>query len=267
MEAIAGKLVLSGVVGGLVVSAITVAGERYGGKLGGLIGGLPSAVIVIYLFIGWVHGPELAHEGTSGFPLAYAIGMFCVFLYVLLRNGNLVVAALTFVVVWLVLQTALVLADFRNYPAGLAISAAFLCFILVYLWSRGAEILELGAGARLRGMSLPTRILIGSAVTMAAVLASGMGGPIVASVFAAFPGISFSTLIVAHRNAGVDFSRSILAPMIISGMVNCITYVAVFRALVLDLGILASTFVAAGAVLLSALISRRLIHEVCAPRN
>jgi hypothetical protein len=49
--------------------------------------------------------------------------------------------------------------------------------------------------------------------------------------------------------------------------VNCITYVAVFRALVLDLGIIASTLVAASAVLLSALVSRRLIHAVCSPHT
>jgi uncharacterized membrane protein (GlpM family) len=263
MDPFVAKLLLGGIVGGAVVCTTTIAGERFGSKIGGFVGGLPFLVMIIYFFIGWAQGIDQAHAATASFPLTYTIMVFCVFVYVLQKWESLVLSVLSFVTLWITLQTIVVLLDFRSYGAALMIWAAFLMTILLYLRGNGAAIIARSAAAKPQRMSVGTRAVIGSSIIMAAVYLSKVGGPVVGSVFAAFPGVFLSTLIIAHRNVGVDFSRSLLAPMMMSGMINCIVYVAVFRFLLFDLGLIGATLAAMGAVVFSGYASRRLIDILC----
>ncbi len=257
------KLLLGGIVGGAVVCATTMAGERFGSKLGGFVGGLPFLVMIIYFFIGGAQGIDQAYAATASFPLTYTIMVFCVFVYVLQKSKSLLLSTLSFVALWIILQTVVVLLDFRNYGAALMIRAAFLLTILIYLRRNGAAIIARGTAAQPQQMSVGMRAIIGSSIIMAAVYLSKVGGPVVGSVFAAFPGVFLSTLIIAHRNVGVDFSRSLLTPMMLSGMINCIVYVAVFRFLLFTLGLVGATLAAVGVVIFSGFASRRLIDVLC----
>src|SRR3990170_3753635 len=76
------KLVLSFVVGGSWIAAVTVLAERHGTKVGGLIGGIPSTVIVTYFFIGWTQGPDQVLQATTIFPLAFSVNYVFFIVYV-----------------------------------------------------------------------------------------------------------------------------------------------------------------------------------------
>lgn len=266
MDAFFLKLFLSGLVGGVWVAGAMAAAERFGGAVGGFIGGLPSLVLVTYLFIGWTLGPEQARAATTSFPLTYAISALCVFLYVLRPWSSVRRGVFTFVATWCVLQGLVVLFGFDSYPAALALWGVFLGTVLHYLRKRGDQSVAGTSAAPRRRASLVTRVAISCTIIMAAVALSNAGGPIFGSVFAAFPGVFLSTLLLAHRDGGAEFARALLAPMIVSGCINCIVYVSVLRWCLSVFGILASTLIAVAAVGVSGYVSRRLLRRLCVPR-
>jgi hypothetical protein len=261
------KLLLSGIVGGAVVGACTMAGERAGGRIGGFIGGLPSVVMVVYLSIAWTQGTQEAYAATTSFPLTYAIMALCVFVYVVLRLDGLVVSIFSFLGLWFLLQAIVVVSGVQSYQLALAVWITLLTIMLAYLWKEGATIVARATRTQPRRMALRTRVAIGSSVIMTAVLLSKVGGPNMGSVFAAFPGIFLSTLFIAHRNVGVDFSRSLLAPMLVSGMINCIAFVAMLRMMLLDFGIAGATFAAIIALLASGYVSGKIINHIFSSNN
>jgi uncharacterized protein DUF3147 len=265
MDPFATKLLLSGIIGGAVVGGCTMAGERAGGRIGGFIGGLPSVVMVVYLSIAWTQGTREAYAATTSFPLTYAIMALCVFVYVVLRLDGLAVSIFSFLGLWFLLQTVVVVSGVQSYQLALAIWITLLTIMLAYLWKGGATMAARAAGTQPKRMALATRVAIGGSVIMTAVLLSKLGGPNVGSVFAAFPGIFLSTLFIAHRNVGVDFSRSLLAPMLVSGMINCIAFVAVFRMMLLDFGVAAATSAAIIALFASGYVSGKIINHIFSP--
>ncbi len=256
------KLGFSVIVGSAWVTAVTIAAERLGSKIGGLIGGLPSVVLVSYLFIGWAQGAKEAYEATTVFPLTYIIGALCTFIYVVYPLKHFKKRIYAYLSLWLVMQATVLFAGFYDYFLALGLWAIFLCVLIRFIYLNGYKIITGGVATQTCNISLAARASISGIVIGSAVLLSKLGGPVVGSIFASFPGIYLSTLIVADRQGGVNFSRALLTPMMLSGSINCIIYVAVFRLLILESGIIISTAAAATAVLVSGYASHALIEKL-----
>jgi cytochrome c biogenesis factor len=71
-----------------------------------------------------------------------------------------------------------------------------------------------------------------------------IGGPIFGSVFASFPAVYLSTLIVINKSVGNQFFLSMTMPMMISGMFNVVMFSIIFRFLVLELNFIFSIAIA-----------------------
>lgn len=255
------KLLLSGVLGGAWVTGVTMISERFGSKIGGLAGGLPSTVLFTYFFIAWTQGAEQGYAATTPFPIAYSFNVIGILVYCWLVHRSFALAFSGFMLSWFLTQGFLVLTNFDSYPISLAVWA-FLFVASYFIFEKGINLKSQAKVAiQYTRKDIINRALISGFIIMLAVVMSKIGGPLLGGIFAAMPGVFISTMILTYRSAGAEFSRVTLATMLISGMINCVTYVAVFRHFVLQWNLFLTVLFAILATLVSAYISHQFIQK------
>jgi uncharacterized membrane protein (GlpM family) len=218
------KLLLSFLVGGLFVSACTVAAERFGTNVGGIIGGFPSTIAVTLLFIGVTSSPEALTDVTDVVPLVVGFnGLFLVSFAILARRG-LFRGLGGGLLVWFVLSFGAVLSGFRSFPASVLTFAALLAFAYYLLQHRLKLPVHGESRVRPSAGQIAGRAAFSGSIIALAVYLNRTAGPVVGGLFAVFPAAFVSTLVIASRARGVEFARTLTKPMMISGMINVVVY-------------------------------------------
>jgi hypothetical protein len=246
------QLTLSVVVGGVWITLATVAAERFGSRLGGFLAGLPSTLVVAMFFIAWTQGPQRAYQVTAVLPPAFAVNAVFLVAYSALARRNLTVGLAGASAVWLALQG--LLAWLPTLSLALATGVWALTVAVAY------HVLETRLGVRVPARPaihytpgrLAGRALFSGSMVGLAVIMSRVGGPVWGGIFAAFPAVYLSTLLITARSAGVDFSRALATPLMVSGVINCVVYGLALRAVILDGNLFLATAVAYGASMASA---------------
>ena len=255
------RLGLSFVVGGLWVLFSTTAAERFGSKVGGLIGGLPSTAAAALLFIGLTQSPEAASRATTIMPLAQGLnGLFLIAFSVLIRRG-LFIGVAGSLLVWAAYASLLVgigVPSFRVSVGGWLVLLAG-CTLAVERWmaipSRGR------AGVSHSPIQILARALFGGLVIALAVFMGRVGGPACGGVFATFPAMFLSTLVVTYRSGGAEFSRAVAKSLMVSGLFNVAMYAVAVRYLYLWTGLAYGTLASVFLSLLSGYITYRFLKK------
>lgn len=229
------RLVLSFLIGGMWITVASVVAERMGSKIGGVIGGLPSTAVVAFGFIGWTQGAQQAYDATTAFPLTFAANAFYMVAYAALSPRGLWAGVGAALATWLLSEALILWLGISD----IWVSAAFWIAALVIAYLALERWLKVRSSERIKvrytaGQMLGRAAFAGGIVTLA-VLGSRVGGPIWGSVFAAFPALYTSTLILVSRSAGVAFSRSLTTPLMVSSVVNVTVFVLALRSVVLQL--------------------------------
>jgi hypothetical protein len=206
--------------GGAWIAVVTLAADRLGSAWGGFLSGLPSTVLVAFLFIGLVQGPEAVVRATDVFPLAYAAtGLFLVVFAVFSKRRfwpGLAVA----LAVWFSLS-ALILA---LKPADFMLASAVYAAVFLAGWAaltKGVRLPAVGnTPFRYSPGQIAGRSLFGGSMIALAVLASKAGGPLYGGIFAGFPAVFVSTLVIVNRSRGLSFARAMSTPMLVTGMIT-----------------------------------------------
>ena len=229
------KLALSFLIGGLWITVASVAAERLGSKIGGVLGGLPSTAVVAYGFIAWTQGAQQAYEATTAFPLAFAVNAFFLVAYAALAPRGLWAGIGAALMTWLAGEALVLWLNVQNIwvSVGAWIVALVVAYLALERWL-GVRSHERVAVRYTVGQMLGRAAFAGGIVALA-VLGSRVGGPIWGSIFAAFPALYTSTLILVSRSAGVAFSRSLTTPLMVSSLVNVTIFVLAFRFVVFRL--------------------------------
>jgi len=231
------QLLLSFLIGGLWVTLATVMAQRWGTRIGGTVAGLPSTVVVAFVFIALSQGTRQAYLATEVFPLTFSFNAFAVAAYAALARHGLAAALTGFVLTWLTLQASLVAITRGEPPAALGPSLLAAAVVLVATTLGFRKWLPApfatGATQPIGLRPLLGRGIFSGLVISAAVLAAAVNGPLAGSVVAAFPAVFITTLSITARAEGIEFSRSLCLPLMLSGMVNCITFASTFHLLVL----------------------------------
>jgi uncharacterized membrane protein (GlpM family) len=217
-------ILLSLLVGGIWIALTTVLAEKFGSKIGGFIGGLPSTAAVSLFFIGLTQSPETAAQAATVFPLSYAVtGLFLV-LYALLWRLGFLSALLLSLSAWFGLSSCVVVFHLENF--SLSVGAYVLFFALAVYILEFKMKLPSTAREKLRyslGQVLG-RAVFGGLVVAFAVFMSRIGGPVFGGVFSAFPAVFISVLVISHRTRGLQFSRAMTKPLLVTGMVTIFLY-------------------------------------------
>jgi uncharacterized membrane protein (GlpM family) len=222
-------ILLSFGVGSVWITLTTVLADRFGSKIGGFIGGLPSTAAVSLFFIGLTQSPETAAQATTVFPLSYAFtGLFLV-LYALLGSRGFWPALLLSLSVWFGLSASVVVFQLENFAVSVGVYVLFFV-IAVYLLefklklpSTGREKLKYTVGQVLG------RAVFGGLVVAFTVFMSRVGGPVLGGIFSAFPAVFISVLVISYKTRGMEFSRAMTKPLLVTGMVTIFLYALAVR--------------------------------------
>jgi len=238
------NLALSFLVGGAWVTLVTLTADRFGSKVGGLLGGFPATILVALLFIGITQTPSAASDATSVVPVAQGLNGFFIIAYVLLIRRGLAWGLAGSLLVWLVLAGTLVAVGVRPFWASVAgwLVLLAVCYTIVSkllnIDSTGRQVIQYTF------RRVAWRAALGGGVIAFAVLMGKVGGPTVGGVFATFPAMFISTLIITHQSGGAAVSRAVAKALMLSGMINVTLYAIAVRYLYVSLGLSLGTVLA-----------------------
>lgn len=209
------KVFFSLVIGIVWVIISTYIAERVSGKLGGIIVGLPSTAVISLLFVGLTQGVSAAQIAAKIVP--YSSGLYCFFFvtYLLLTKKGFRVGLFSSLFVWFAF------AFFAAYysPKNLSdsIIVGFILITSTIYWAINKIhidhklIPKMMASSPLWIKSIMTGTVIGVIVII-----SKLAGPKWGGIFATFPALTVSTMLITVKSGGVEFTRLIAKNVLIS---------------------------------------------------
>jgi hypothetical protein len=241
------RLLLSFLIAGTWVTIITESTVKYGPRAGGLLAGFPSTVPFSLAFIGWTQSAATAVEATTALPLALAFTAAFPLVYALLAKGGrfwfALAGSLAFWGTASSVLSAVSITFGADYWVSLvgfyAISAVFYITL-----ARKHRPRMTASAVRLTPFEWIWRFVLAGGIVVCAVLLSSTLGPLVGGVFASFPAIITSTIYIVKRVEGVEASRSIAVPVMVSSLFTIVPYTVVVRYSFPVLGVLFGTLVA-----------------------
>ena len=218
------KFTLSFLVGGAWVTLSSIAAERFGSKVGGLIGGLPSTIVVTLLFIGLTQSAARAAESAVIVPLVMGINGLFVTVFIYLSRRGLAPALASALLAWFCLAAILMVLNIRVLWISIAgwLLLGIGCFLLV---EHGMKITSQGRKAsRYTAGQIAGRAALSGTVVALAVLMSKIAGPLAGGIFATFPAVFLSNLIITYRSGGTAFAGAVGKSLMVSGMITVPIY-------------------------------------------
>jgi len=200
------KVLLAFVVGGLWITGSTILAEKCGPKIGGLIGGIPATTAIALVFIGWTQSPLVASESAILLPITTGINGLFIVICACLVEFNVILAMVCSLLIWFVLSLGLVIIQFHDFFLSLVSLVILLCFSYLFM----EYVLKVRSSHEqsytFSFSNLILRVLIsGSIITLSVVLAR-FGGPVVGGVFASFPALILSMIIITYLTQGSRLS-------------------------------------------------------------
>lgn len=237
------KLTLSFFVGGSWILTATVVADKFGTKIGGLIAGLPSTLLFGLLFIGWTQTPRVAVEATTIVPVVGGINTLFLITYVSQIRKGLLMALLYSLGLWIILSFSTVAAHLDNF--GISLLAYVLMFAFSYYIFE--HILKIpsthGMKIQYTQRQILFRGLLSGLIVALSVFFGKVGGPIIGGMFAMFPAMFTSTLVITYFTHGAQFSSAIAKSSMI-GAVSVVIYSILVRYGYIPLGLILGTLLA-----------------------
>ncbi len=244
-------LALSFVVGGAWVLLASVAAERFGGKVGGFIAGLPATSVLAIFFITYTEGARHGFDVTSVFPLAISVNAVFLAVFAAFSRKSFSTGLRAALGVWILAQFAL--AFIHPVHFGVVVALGVVLFLGSLLFTGSLDIPDPGARSVRHGrVEIAVRAGSGGAVVVLSMLGSRLGGPLLGGILSAFPATVVATLVIAAAFGGKDLARTMARPMMVSGVVNCLVFVLVYRQVVLHLPLLGALATAYAVTMASA---------------
>lgn len=162
-------------------------------------------------------------------PISQGLNGIVVIVYLLFVRRGLVSGLLGALFVWFSLATILVATGIQSIWTSVACWGllVLVCYLVVekcmHISSKGKVKVHYTTS------QIALRALFGGAVIAFAVLMGKLGGPIYGGIFATFPAMFLSTLVITYRTGGVEFSRAVGKALLVSGTVNVALYAIVVR--------------------------------------
>jgi hypothetical protein len=218
------KFGLGFLVGGIWITISSVAAERFGSKVGGLIGGLPSTIVVTLLFIGLTQTAERAAESAIIVPLVMGVNGIFVTVFISLSRRGLAPALTGALLTWFILALILMILNVQvlwiSILAWLVLGVG--CFLVV---EKGMKITSQGRKAtRYTASQIAGRAALSGMVVALAVLMSKVAGPLAGGIFATFPAVFLSNLIISYRSSGAAFASAVAKALMVSGLITVPIY-------------------------------------------
>jgi len=217
------QLLLSIIVAGIWITLATTISERMGTRIGGMISNLPSTIFTSLLFIGITQTPEFAAEATATVPLGMFLSTIFLYVFISLAPKGLAVALTASLMSWAILAFT---ASFFSkahpvYWSLLYFSGAIGTYLLA---EKILKIPSLGKISKRYSIGqILFRALFAGSVVGASVLIARTGSAFWAGIFASFPAMMLSAMVILTLSAGYPFARAIGKVMLLAST-NIVIY-------------------------------------------
>jgi uncharacterized membrane protein (GlpM family) len=204
-----GGFALKMVMTAAVVVVTSVAVERSGPFVGALIGALPTAAGAAYTILALEHPPAfIAASAIGSVAINGAVAIFAAVYAVLAQRHGLIVSLGGAAVVWFAIAAALRLVEWTPLSA-VALNVAIYAVTIPLSWRfRGSA----GPVAFVRTrFDIPLRALTAALVVAVVTAASSSIGSFASGMFALFPIILGSSIVIMHPRIGGKATASMLA--------------------------------------------------------
>lgn len=204
-----------------MVILVTVIGERWGTRIGGLVGTIPFLLLIALIFIGLSGGPERAGDSATIVIVEMGANITFLSVYLLTLHKGMARAITLSMSVWAVISY-LILVSGGFGTAGNSLLYFFMLVVNLALLRRigiSSRPMKLKYSAK----ELSFRGLLGGTAIGTAVFLSKVGGPVIGGIFAIFPAIFLSTMIIYSLKHDIDVPRAMGKSMTL-GSLNVFSY-------------------------------------------
>ena len=203
------ELALKMVMTATIVVIASVAVERSGAFIGALIAALPTAAGAAYIILAIEHPPAFIGASAVGSLAANAaVAIFALAYAVLAQRHGIVLSIAVATLVWLAGVAALRWVDWTPASALALNAAVFAVTLPASARYRTAMARE---KMRRRRYDIPLRALTAAVVVAVVTTASHQIGSFVSGMFAVFPIVMGSFVVIMHPRAGGPAAASVLA--------------------------------------------------------
>ena len=204
------ELALKMAVTATIVVFATVAVERSGAFIGALIAALPTAASAAYIILGLKHTPEFISASAIGSLAAgTAVLVFSLTYAVLAQRHGLVLSLTAATLAWLAAAAALRLVEWTPLTVVLLNVVVFAITIPASARYRHAPVPW--HGMRRTRYDIPLRALTAALAVAIVTTASHRIGSFISGMFAVFPIVMGSSMIILHPRLGGPAAAAVLA--------------------------------------------------------
>jgi uncharacterized membrane protein (GlpM family) len=203
------SFVLKMVLTATVVVITSVAVERSGPFVGALIGALPTAAGAAYTILAFEHPPSfIAASAIGSVAINAAVAAFAATYAILAQRHGLVVSLGGAGLLWLAFAAVLRTVDWTMFGA-VAVNVVVCAFTIPLSWRYRSSAAPVKF-VRTR-LDIPLRALTAALVVAVVTAASSSIGSFASGMFALFPIILGSTIVIMHPRIGGKATASMLA--------------------------------------------------------
>ena len=192
-----------------VVVITSLAVERSGPFVGALIGALPTAAGAAYTILALEHPPSfIAASAVGSVAVNAAVAVFAAAYAAMAQRHGLVLSLGVASIIWFAAAAALRLVDWTPLSAVL-LNVMVFAVTIPFCWRYRAG----GAPAKFRRtrFDIPLRALAAAIVVAVVTTASSSIGSFTSGMFALFPIILGSSIVIMHPRIGGKITASMLA--------------------------------------------------------
>ena len=204
-----------------MVVLVTVIGERWGTRIGGLVGTIPSLLLIALIFIGLDNGPESAASSASIVILEMGANITFLSLYLLTIHRGIIQALIASMSVWALISYLILVTGGFGIAGNSLLYFLMLITNLALLKNIGISSTPIKIKYSLKELSF--RGILGGTAIGSAVFLSKIGGPVIGGIFAVFPAIFLSTMIIYSLKHDIGVPRAMGKSMTL-GSLNVFSY-------------------------------------------
>jgi len=218
--------VLSFAIAAAWVSLATVVAERLGTRAGGIVATLPSTLVVALYFVTVEQGTAFAARVAYAVPAEMGVNAVFLALFVSFSNRGLARALAAAFAGWAALSATLFFADPRGMLLPIIVFVALVAASTAWLRARHPYRQEAGQDITYTPREIAMRGLFAGAVISLAIIGANLAGPVLGAIFAVFPVIFTSTMVILYLRQGPSFTAATGTTMIL-GSVNVVAFAVV----------------------------------------
>lgn len=200
-----------------IVILITILAERYGTKVGGIFGTIPSTIIIAFIFIALNQGIDFAKASVSVVPMQMGVNLIFLLSFVLLAYKSLLLALTGSMIVWTFFSFLIYHFNFSHL--GLSVGIYGVCLVCIFCYLEYIQ--KIPSVGKMAITYTPKKILLrgflaGIIIAISVILSNTSA--VLSGIFSIFPAIFTSTMIIALKEHGPQFTSGIAKSMTIGSM-------------------------------------------------